>query len=225
MTGMDYAEIDRSASRLRLQVFGGFHPGEDDPAPPGTRTLLMLGPLEPEFWLHVTSSDEFHDGKPNPLDRWSLRTIGRLAEDTESTALFPFGGPPWLPFYSWALRTGRCWVSPVEFLVHDTAGLFVSFRGALAFAERIELPPTQPRSPCETCAGRPCIGSCPAGALDDSGYDSGACISHIGSAAGTDCLMRGCAVRRACPVSAGFPRSEEQSRFHQEALLRQRGAS
>ncbi len=222
---MKYSDIDRAAALHRLQIYGGFHPVGDDPVPPGTKTVLMLGPLEPGFWRHVTSSDEFSDGMPDPLNRWSERTISGIAAASGSQAMFPFGGPPWLPFYSWAIRTGRCWVSPVELLVHDTAGLLVSFRGALAVPARMDLPETPPQPPCATCAGRPCVGCCPVGALDENRFDSDACIVHIGSADGEDCLMRGCAVRRACPVSARFPRSEAQSRFHQEALLRQRSTS
>ena len=42
----------------RLAVFGGVHPGPDDGAPPGTGTLLLLGPDEPGFWAHVTAEAE-----------------------------------------------------------------------------------------------------------------------------------------------------------------------
>ena len=222
---MDYHLIDAAAAAQRLQIYGGFHPTEEDRVPEGTRTLLMLGPLEPGFWKFVTAAAEFSDNRANPLDRWSARAINILAQDTGAQALFPFGGPPWHPFYSWAIRTGRCWASPVAFLVHDKAGLFVSFRGALAFSVHIELPAIPENPPCSTCAGWPCVTACPAGVIDETRYDSEGCRSFVGSAAGIDCLNRGCAVRRACPVSAGYPRSEAQSKFHQEALLRQKAPS
>ena len=79
--------------------------------------------------------------RPDPVDRWSRRVIGRLACDLGAKALFPFGGPPYHPFYQWALRTGRAWESPVRLLVHDTQGLMVSFRGALALREAMAVPP------------------------------------------------------------------------------------
>lgn len=219
---MDYHLIDAAAAAHRLQIYGGFHPKGEDRAPEGTRTLLMLGPREPGFWTFVSAAAEFSDNRANPLDRWSARAIHSLAQDMSAQALFPFGGPPWHPFYSWAIRTGRCWASPVAFLVHDKAGLFVSFRGALAFTEHIDMPPPPDSTPCSACADRPCVSACPADVLDETRYDSVGCMSYVGSSAGADCLNKGCAVRRACPVSVSYPRAEAQSKFHQEALLRQR---
>lgn len=197
----------------RLAILGGFHPGDGDAVPPGTRTLLLLGPDEPGFWPHVTAQPEFSDGGPDPLDRWSRRVIGRLACDLGAKALFPFTGPPWHPFQTWARRTGRAWESPVRLLVHDTAGLFVSFRGALALKDRLPLPAPGP-APCDTCADRPCLTACPPAALTGAGYDVPACRAFLDTAPGRDCLGQGCAVRRACPVSQGYGRLPEQSAFH-----------
>lgn len=217
---MDYRYIDECAAPNWLQVYGGFHPKEDEPLPNGTKSVLLLGPLEPDFWSHVKSSPEFLDGEANPLDRWSTRTISQIAHQVQATPLFPFGGPPWLPFFKWAIQTGRCWSSPIGLLVHDTAGLLVSFRGGLALPIYIELPANSSQSPCLTCEDRPCLDSCPIDALTETGYDSKSCITHIRSSVGQECLTNGCIVRRSCPISVSFPRSEEQSRFHQEALLR-----
>ena len=88
-----------------------------------------------------------------------------------------------------------------------------AFRGALAFAQRFELPPPGPR-PCDACAGF-CLDACPVGALGKGGYDLRACHGILDTAAGEDCL--GCAVRRACPVGAGR-RVEAQSAFHMKAF-------
>ncbi|MCY4197568.1 MAG: ferredoxin [Rhodobacteraceae bacterium] len=218
---MNFSDIDAKAAAFYLQIYGGFTAGSSDTAlPPDTKSLLLLGPKEPGFWPYVSAEPEFLDGQSNPLDRWSRRAIDTLASDCAAQSLFPFGGPPWLPFTSWALRTGRCWVSPIQFLVHDMAGLMVSFRGALAIPYRIKLPrPPLSAPPCASCQDKPCITACPANALDDDHYDSQACIDYTGSPAGHDCLMRGCAVRRICPVSMKFPRREAQSHFHQKALI------
>ncbi|MHA7888387.1 hypothetical protein [Roseicyclus sp.] len=53
------AEIDARLAAHQLEVAGGFHPGPDDGAPEGCRTLLMLGPREPGFWAHVSAEPEF----------------------------------------------------------------------------------------------------------------------------------------------------------------------
>ena len=194
-----------------LEVLGGFAVEEGEAGfPAGTRTLLMIGPKEPGFWLHLQAQPEWNG--PDPLDRWSRRVIGRVACDLGAKALFPFGGPPYQPFYSWALRTGRVWDSPVKLLVHATQGLMVSFRGALALPQTIPLPPPAIQ-PCAACA-KPCLTACPAGALTGAGYDVPLCHAHLSQPAGTDCMTRGCLVRSTCPAGAGYARMPSQSAYH-----------
>lgn len=210
---MTYAELESAARARQLSVLGGFHPRPDDDVPEGCATLILLGPDEPAFWPAFTQSAEWQDGAPDPVDRWSRRVVGDWARDIGATALYPFGGPPFLPFYRWALRTGRTHASPVHLLVHDTAGLFVSFRGALALRHRIDLPPLPP-CPCDTCPDRPCETACLSGALTPAGYDVPHCKSFLDTPAGAPNMTRGCAVRRACPVSRGFGRLPAQSAYH-----------
>ena len=210
------AGLDSIAPRLAphaLTVLGGFHPDGGEGLPKGTETLLLIGPAEPGFWPHFTQSPEWQDGAPDPMDRWSRWVIGRIACDLGGKALFPFGGPPFHPFFTWALRTGRVWQSPVRLLVHDEAGLWVSFRGALALKTRIDLP-APPPNPCDTCAERPCLSACPAGALTGAGYDVPACQSFLHRAEGAACMTGGCHVRGACPVSVRHARMAEQSAYH-----------
>jgi hypothetical protein len=207
------AEIDRVLAPHHLSVFGGFHPDAEDRTPEGCETLLMLGPREPGFWAHVTAEAEFHDGQPDPLDRWSRRVIGRLACDLGGKALFPFGGPPHHPFIAWALATGRAWSSPVGLLVHDQAGLMVSYRGALALRGRLALGAPPKQSPCTDCH-RPCESACPVGALGARGYDVASCHDHLATDAGRDCMEMGCRARRICPISQGAGRAAAQSAFH-----------
>lgn len=195
-----------------LAILGGFHPSDEDGTPPGTQTLLLLGPAEPGFWAHLTAQPEWLDGRPDPMDRWSRRIIGRIACDWGGKALFPFGGPPYQPFHTWALRSGRIWQSPVRLLVSADQGLMVSFRGALALRERLPLPALSTR-PCDACAA-PCLTACPTDALNDRGYDVPACHLFLDTAEGTPCLTQGCAVRRACPLSQAYARLPEQSAYH-----------
>ena len=195
-----------------LEVLGGFAVTEGEAGfPKGTRTLLMLGPREPGFWAHLKAASEW-DGQADAVDRWSRRVIGRIACDLGAKALFPFGGPPYHPFYQWALRTGRVWDSPVKLLVQAEQGLMVSFRGALALKEVVDVPPPATR-PCETCAA-PCLTACPAGALTGEGYDLPACHRFLDAPEGKDCMTGGCLVRRACPVSQTYARLPEQSAYH-----------
>jgi hypothetical protein len=210
-SGTDLAGLAALAGAERLAVLGGFHPESADAAPPGTGTLLLLGPEGPGFWDHVTAAPEFADGRPDPLDRWSRRVIGRMACALGGKAVFPFAGPPWAPFQRWALRSGQCWESPVRLLVHAQAGLWVSFRGALALRARLDLPAPTTR-PCDGCADQPCRTACPVGALTPEGYAVPACHEYLDT--GADCLAQGCAVRRACPVSVAHGRDPAQSAYH-----------
>lgn len=214
---MTLAEIASRLGSERLAIFGGFHPSPDDGAPPGTQTLLLVGPAEPGFWAHLSASAEWQDGKPDPVDRWSRRVVGRLACEMGAKAVFPFGGPPYAPFQSWAKATGRAWESPVRLLVHDVAGLMVSYRGALALQARLDLPPTGPR-PCDSCAA-PCLSACPAEALTRAGYDVPACHAFLDSG-GDACLSGGCLVRRACPLSHSYGRVAAQSAYHMRQFHR-----
>ncbi|MCE6968936.1 ferredoxin [Cereibacter sphaeroides] len=210
--------IAAGAAGHALAVLGACPVTAEDGLPEGMRTLVLLGPREPGFWPRFVESPEWQDGAPDPMDRWSRRVIESLARQFEAEPVFPFGGPPYWPFYSWALRTGRSFASPVRLLVHDEAGLFFSCRGALALRE--VLPVQASRSPCEGCEAQPCLTACPPRALRANGYDVPACHSFLDTAAGADCLSRGCAVRRACPRSQGHARMEAQSAYHMRQFHR-----
>lgn len=215
---MTYEGLQEEAKARALTILGGFHPTSEDKTPPGCKTLLMLGPDEPAFWPAFQQSPEWLAGTPDPMDRWSTRVIGTWAETLNATALYPFGGAPFQPFYTWALRTGRIHSSPVQFLVHDTAGLFVSFRGALALEQRVSLPPSPP-NPCVTCAAQPCKTACLSGALTPDGYDVPKCKSFLRLPQGQENVDSGCNVRKICPVSREFRRMTAQSAYHMRQFL------
>jgi hypothetical protein len=211
---MSLDRIAAAAGPLGLAVLGALHPGPGDGAPEGCGTLVLLGPDGGRLWPIFRAGPEFADGGPDALDRWSTRVIGELALRLGAAAVFPFDGPPHAPFTAWARRSGQAWISPVGLLVHASQGLFVSFRGALAFASSLELP-APGRRPCDGCPA-PCLAACPAGALTARGYDLRACHGFLLSAAGAGCMGRGCAVRRACPV--GEAPAPEQAAFHMAAF-------
>lgn len=188
-------------------------PADPDFCPPEARTLVLIGPRGGRhWWPRLTASPEWRDGAPDPVDRWSKRVLGALAGQFGGAALFPSDGPPWPPFFRWALASGRVWQSPVGMLVHAEAGLWVSFRGALALPFALELPAAA--RPCEGCADRPCASACPVAALSPSAYDTARCHAFLDTPAGAGCLQDGCAARRACPVSQGHARLPEQSAYH-----------
>ncbi len=193
-----------------LDLFGLCHTVPEDNL--GEGTLALLGPKEPGFWSHVQNAPEFQDAASEPLDRWSARVITAMADALGATPMLPFGTPA-RPFIGWAIRSGSAWSSPVGLLVHERAGLMVSYRGAVLLPEKLPLP-AAPDTPCDTCVDQPCLSACPVNALSGSGYDIPACKAFLDQPEGTSCLSQGCEVRRVCPVSQGYPRDPAQSAFH-----------
>jgi len=187
-----------------LQILGGLH--EED------TTLFLIGPDGPRFWHKLQTTPEFQDGLPDPIDRYSERALGAIATSYKAEALFPFGGPPYHPFFKWAVESKRCFASPAVLLVHAEHGLFASFRGALRIKGIHPLPSAAP-NPCLSCIEKPCLSACPAGAIEKENYNVAACHVFLDSEKGADCMARGCAVRRACPVGQAL-RPEGQSAFH-----------
>ena len=216
---MIYSALEKATAARHLDILGGFHPNDQDTSVAGLGTIIMLGQSEPGFWQYFTQEQEIRDGMPDPLDRWSERVITGLAASLGAQPFFPFSGPPYQPFYQWALRSGRCHASPINLLVHDTAGLFVSFRGALGFSEVLELPPTT-ASPCETCVSQPCTNACPVDAFSQGVYDVPACVAEISMLETHDCQTLGCGARRACPVSQNYGRVAAQSAYHMQVFLK-----
>jgi len=212
-----FEHIATGTSLSQLAILGIAAPKPDDPVPAGTRSIILLGPKEPGFWQYITRQPEFHDQSPDPVDRWSTRAISKLAEQFGGAAVFPFSGPPYAPFTSWALTCGTAWASPVGLLVHADAGLFLSFRGALALPYPVQVPASANR-PCNTCAAKPCATACPVNALHPDGYDLETCHTYLDTPAGQDCLDNGCAARRACPVSQSYGRQPAQSAHHMKAF-------
>lgn len=187
--------------------------------PPGTTCLALIGPLGGgDWWPRLKASPEWRDRAPDPVDRWSKRTLGALASRFGAVALFPSDGPPWPPFFGWALQSDRMWQSPVGMLVHPEAGLWVSFRGALALPFAVPLAAAE--NPCPACPEQPCRGACPVGALSPTAYDTAACHAHLDTPGGADCLTRGCAARGACPLSQSHARLAEQSAYHMSQFHR-----
>lgn len=184
-------------------------------------TLVLLGFVGDKGWEHFAGSPEIRDGERNPLDRWSRRVIEGIASALGATPLYPFGGPPFLPFQRWAQKADHVFASPLGILIHPEFGLWHSYRGALVFPEPLEVPPTTARaSPCASCAEKPCLSACPVSAFSTDDYDVGGCRAHISSHAGAACMTGGCLARNACPIGTEYRYAPAQAAFHMRAFRR-----
>jgi hypothetical protein len=222
---MDIAQTLESAlAPLGMIAFGAFHPAPADGVPGNAGTCVLIGNAGPALWRAFEARKPGADTPPaaDPLDDWVRQQLTALAGTVGAAALFPFGGPPFLPFQRWAQRAGPARPSPLGLLIHPEYGLWHAYRGALVYADRLELPaPDHRPAPCETCATKPCLTTCPVDAFSLSGgYDVPACAAHLARDAGADCRDLGCRARRACPVGRDHVYAPMQAAFHMAAFSR-----
>ncbi|MEP3440276.1 MAG: ferredoxin [Sulfitobacter sp.] len=204
--------IEGIAAPYGLMTMGGAHIEAE-------QAIVLLGTAA-TFWDKFIETREFSDAKVDPVDRWSKRVMPEIMQAAGAQdVIFPFGGPPYAPFLSWAKQTGEAFDSPVGMLVHYRSGLMISYRGALVFDRCLPLPDMCLSNPCDDCTDRPCLTACPVDALSElHPYDVPACKSYLATDKGDSCVTLGCAVRRACPVSQSFGRATAQSAHHMRAF-------
>ena len=220
---MELPSLAETLSAYGLMLRGGFHPEVGDGVPPlgdgrPVGTVVLVGNAGPAMWRLFTATCDAVAG-PHSLDRWTRGLLTDIARAQGATPLFPFDGPPYLPFQRWAMRAEPVAPSPLGMLIHPDYGLWHAYRGVLLFAERIALPPRDRRpSPCENCAERPCLQACPVDAFTEAGYDVPGCRDHISRPAGADCMAEGCRARRACPIGQAYRYAPDHAEFHMRAF-------
>lgn len=215
---MNFKTIETACADFGLIARGGFYPMSEDGVPGHPATLVLIGNAGPEMWRIFEGN---RPKGPDLLDFWTRAAISDIAKTLGVTALFPFDGPPYLPFQRWAMKADTVFPSPIGPLIHPEYGLWHAYRGALAFDEKLPLPePAAAVGPCDTCAEKPCLSTCPVDALAPGNYDVPACVAHIGGPNGADCLDLGCRARRACPIGREYVHAPTQARFHMDHFRR-----
>ncbi len=220
-----YREIAATLAASGLTARGAFHPDAGDGVPavaPGhpARTLVLAGNAGPAMWQAFSRC---RDPDCDVLDGWSRDVLAPIAGRIGAIALFP-SQRPYLPFQRWAMKAESCHASPLGVLIHAEYGLWHGYRGALALAERLDLPrPARHTHPCADCVEQPCLSRCPIAAFGDGRYDVPACAAHLATAAGADCLAVGCRPRRACPIGQDHRYQPAQAGFHMRHFLRRHG--
>ncbi len=190
-------------------------PALPDGASPGT--VILIGNAGPAMWRAFAAAGVRGE---DPLDGWTREVLNGVAAVVGASAFFPFDGPPWLPFQRWAQRADDVHQSPIGLLIHPVFGLWHAYRGALAFADVVELAATSAGpSPCDACIDKPCLTPCPVEALAPGSYDIAACAGHVAGSDGADCLNGSCRARAACPIGAAYRYHPDQARFHMSAFL------
>ena len=224
-----HQELTQALQPHGLQLRGGFAVQSSDgfaPVPDGQApaSVWMVGVVGSAFWPHFKASNFYADGLPDPLDRWSQSIGDALARRLGGRALYPSDGPPYHPFQQWADRAEPLQPSVMMLRIHPEFGLWHAYRFALALPHAFEAPTSAAATSlantglCATCDGQPCLGACPVEAYSASGFDLGACATHLHSGASRDCMHAGCLARRACPVGPQFRYEPEHAAFHMQAF-------
>lgn len=206
---------------MRLRGLVSFADG-DGPAladGSGARSVVLLGNVGGSIWPAFSAWRKDYTGS-DPLDAWSKTVIGSFAERLGATPYYP-SDPPYMPFQQWAMRAEGLTASPLGILIHPDYGLWHGYRAALAFREAISSEPFVSRSsPCESCAEKPCLSTCPAGAISITGFAVQPCRAHLVTDQGqAGCMVEGCLARNACPAGSAYRYPPEQLRFHMQALF------
>lgn len=222
---MDLRDIEQAITRAGLAPRGAvrLEKGEASGALAGMQSLVLIGFAGRTGWESFAASPEAADGQEHPLDRWSRRVIGDLAQRLGGAAIYPFGGPPYWPFQRWARRAEPLSPSLLGLLIHPVYGLWHSYRGALAFAQDLASQKAAPLpAPCESCVDQPCLTACPVGAFVPGHYDVDVCAEWLRGEAGAECMANGCLARRACPIGQRFAHEPDQAGFTMRAFLASR---
>ncbi len=215
---MDYDTISARIEEAGMICRGGFHPNTDDGLPASTGTAIMAGNAGGDFWRRFQAA--FPAGAEDSLNYWSGGVLKAIADALGAEILFPFGGPPHQPFQRWAQRAEAVYPSPVGPLIHPAYGLWHAYRGLFLFADTFPVPERRGApSPCDDCGGRPCLHTCPVGAMTEDGFEMDPCLIHLAGPSGGDCMDFGCAARRGCPVGAQYAHEPDQARFHHHAFF------
>lgn len=248
---MSYSLVD---IRALIQPYGlilrGYATTDDinigDVCDDNTRAIAIIGSCGSSAWSSLQNASEYKEyltGRANPLDRWTKRVGTEIAEQLDAKAVFPFQGPPYAPFLSWAQQLDVVDPSKLGMFIHPDYGLWHAYRFALLFTEPLasqsltSLPYTRElndeknnRSPiCSNCQDSPCLTSCPVDAFkyDNSqkiatNYDVERCAEYLKSNLDASCHTQGCLARNACPVGSDYRNAADLQQFHMRAFLKSR---
>ena len=217
--------------------------GEALPALPAgiqAGAVWLVGTQGSAFWPYFSASVQFHDGLPDPLDRWSRALGDALAAGNQGVAIYPFDGPPYYDFQRLAMRSGQVENSPVLVQIHPQYGLWHAYRFALVLppayaqaglvaepqglvAKDTAAVPQPDPGICARCDGQPCLRACPVQAFDAGKYHWETCVSHLHSGQGHACLESACLARHACPVGPEYRYLPDHAAFHMRAFVQRHG--
>lgn len=174
------------------------------------RQLILIGHAGKTLWESVSAAGITSD---DPVDDFSMHTVrhwfAQCHPHNRYEIIYP--GTHAVGLQRLGLLAGWHHASPFMVGIDATWGTWYAYR-ALVVADTHFEPTTPVRSehPCQSCAGKICIASCPANAMDGAQFDLAKCVAYRkqeDSRCRTTCLSR-----ISCPVGSEHRYGEAQIR-------------
>ena len=179
--------------------------------------LLLIGHRGGFLWQQL--NQEGLNGT-HPIDEFTRTKVTAWLAHHHPTSRCHFVYPGPLTVGLQRLGTLAGWHYPSPFMVGVNAkwGSWFAYRAAVLF--NTDITPTVPlggESPCDSCASRICVRSCPANALDGA-FNLAVCLDYRRQ---TDSACKDrCMARNSCPVGAEHRYSDEQISYHYGQSMR-----
>jgi hypothetical protein len=191
---------------------------------PGARAALVVGSGGRAFFDGFARARDQSDARPDPLDRYTRAVVESAARAAleplgiAHAALFPFVSESVVvPFQRLGRAAGLGGPSPLGLQTHPIYGAWWAYRALIVLTA--ELPAASGLGDgCEGCPA-PCVGACPAAAVQRQGFVVAAC--HARRLVAEPCRLS-CAARHACIRGPEHRYSDEQLAFHMAASMPRR---
>ena len=223
------ASLSEVLAEYGLKLFGGLELSANECAQGHEaligRKALLIGNAGSDMWAQFSKSNEYADGKLDPMNRWTKRLLDGVLKQLGSRVVYPFDEPYW-PFQRLAQKAACVKPSPLGILIHPEYGLWHAFRGLIIFDETHEFTSqinaliTNADSlihPCDTCAEKSCLSACPVGAFTGERLNVQGCFDHLDTKSDPDCMSLGCRARCACPIAKTSQYEDAQIKFHMKS--------
>ena len=175
-------------------------------------SLILIGHSGNTMWQKLHEKGK--KGQ-DPVDKFSVfyaeLFVEKYLDDCEHVVLYPGELP--IPLQRLGALAGWHHSSPLGLGINSVFGPWFGYRAALLV--RAKLPVIMDpsgESPCEQCADKPCISTCPAKALSESELPNISICVDYRMQERSPCELQ-CLARLACPIGPEFRYCEEQLNY------------
>jgi epoxyqueuosine reductase len=205
---LDYSTLPKNAQAS----LADFH----FPLTASTR-IVLIGHGGKSLWGRL----QINAATPDPIDQYSQAAAIAFAKETLGENEYRLIYPSDEPIALQQLGTMAGWhtPSPLGLGIHPHWGLWYAYRAALLTNATLPVmvEPT-PKRPCDRCLEKPCLSSCPAGALSEARQISMDQCAAYRLSDTTSCGDR-CLARMSCAVSNEHRYTLEQIQYHYRLSL------